>query len=274
MAKIDLTSREWCELVFEGKNKLFGAYEMRKDTARRHNTAMLIVVIAAVLAFSLPALIKSVIPERDVKEVVTDVATLSNLDEAEVKKEPDPIKPDIPPPPPLKSSVKFVAPVVTKDEEVNDDDLLKSQDELKETDVAISTADIVGTDEVNGQDIADLQVIAEEPKKEDDNKIYENVEQPPSFPGGEEAMYKYLKENLNYPTIAQESGIKGRVYVRFAVMKDGSISNIKVTRPVDPSLDQEAIRLVKSMPKWSPGKQNGNPVNVYFSIPVVFLLRN
>lgn len=274
MAKIDLASREWVELVFEGRNKLFGAYEMRNNTARRHNTAMLIVVVAALLAFTLPALIKSVIPEKEQKEVITDVATLSNLEDVEVKKEPEPIKPDIPPPPPLKSSVKFVPPVIAKDDEVNEEEQIKSQDDLNQTDMNISTADVVGTDEVNGADIADLQVIAEEPKVEDDNKIYDNVEQPPMFPGGDEAMYKWLKENLDYPTMAQESGIKGRVIVRFAVMKDGSISNITISRKVDPALDQEAIRLVKNMPKWTAGKQNGNPVNVYYSLPVVFLLRN
>lgn len=274
MAKIDLTSREWCELVFEGKNKQFGAYEMRMDSPRRHNIAMLVVVILAIMALTLPALIKSVIPEKEEKEVMTQVTELTAMEEAEVDKEPEPPKPDLPPPPPLKSSIKYVPPVIVPDEDVREEDEIKTQDELQETDVAISVADVVGTDEVNGQDIADLQEIAAEPEPEEDNKIYESVEQDPEFPGGKEALYKWLKDNLTYPTIAVENGIKGRVIVRFAVMKTGDISNVTVTRSVDPALDQEAVRLVKAMPKWIPGKQNGNAVNVYYSLPVTFQLRN
>lgn len=104
-------------------------------------------------------------------------------------------------------------------------------------------------------------------------KIYDNVEVPPVFPGGEEELYKYLKDNLQYPKKALEKKIQGRAYVSFAVMKDGTIADVSVIRSVDQDLDAEAIRLVKSMPKWNPGKQKGEKVNVYFRLPIAFVIK-
>jgi protein TonB len=133
-------------------------------------------------------------------------------------------------------------------------------------------ADVSGTDDIHGIDIADLQehkVIAEE--KED--KIWEVVEQQATFPGGTEALMKYLNDNIKYPVVAQENGIKGRVTLKFVVNKQGKISNVTVLKGVDPSLDKEAMRVVNSMPTWIPGKQNGKEVNVYFTLPVTFTLQ-
>ena len=94
----------------------------------------------------------------------------------------------------------------------------------------------------------------------------------PTFPGGEAELMKFMSENLKYPVIAQENGIQGRVILRFVVSKTGAIENIQVVRSVDPTCDKEAIRMVKSMPRWIPGKQNGNNVPVYFTLPVLFKL--
>ena len=275
MAKIDLTSREWCDLVFEGRNKAYGAFELRKSSPKRHNIAMIIIIVVAVIAFSVPALIRFVTPEK-VEEAMTEVTTLSKLPEAEVKKNEDlkPLAPETPPPPPLKSSIKFTAPVIKKDEEVSEEDEIKSQDELAKNDkVAISIADVKGNDEINGADIADFkEVVRPEAPKEEKEVPYQAVEQMPQFPGGDAELMKYIQDHLKYPVIAAENGIQGRVIVRFVVSKTGEIQDVTVLRGVDSSLDKEAVRVIKSMPKWIPGKQNGNNVAVYFTVPVMFKL--
>ena len=269
MAKIDLTSPEWCELIFQGKNKAYGAYKMRANSPKRHTWAMVIVVIIAAIGFSIPTLVKLATPKQ--KEVMTEVTTLSQLEEPEVKQEEFKKVEPVAPPPALKSSIKFTAPVIKKDEEVRDDEEIKSQEELTQTKVAISIADVKGNDEEHGQDIADFREVIAEPVVEEE-KPYEAVEQMPTFPGGETELMKFIRDNLKYPVIAQENGIQGRVILRFVVSKTGAIDNVTVLRSLDPTCDKEAIRVVKSMPKWIPGKQNGNNVPVYFTLPVVFKL--
>lgn len=109
----------------------------------------------------------------------------------------------------------------------------------------------------------------------DDEKdvVFVVAEKMPEFPGGQQALFKYLSENVKYPEIARENGIQGRVICQFVVNKDGSISDIEVIRSGgDPSLDKEAIRVIKSMPKWKPGMQKGTPVSVKYSVPINFRL--
>ena len=257
MAKIDLTSSAWCDLIFNGKNKAYGAYKMREDSPKRHNIAMLFVVVVALIGFSIPALIKLATPKQ--KEVMTEVTTLSQLEEPEVKQD-------------EMSSIKFTAPVIKKDEEVHEDDEIKSQQELTETKVAISIADVKGNDEANGKDIADLKQVVTQAEPEPE-KIFDMVEQMPTFPGGNAELMSFLAKNIKYPTIAQENGTQGRVIVQFVVEKDGSIADARVARGVDPYLDKEALRVIKSMPHWIPGKQNGKPVRVKYTVPVMFKLQ-
>jgi protein TonB len=104
--------------------------------------------------------------------------------------------------------------------------------------------------------------------------IFQVVEKMPSFPGGDAALFKFLNENVKYPVIAQENGVQGRVICQFVVNRDGSIVDVEVVRSVDASLDKEAIRVIKSMPKWSPGQQRGKPVRVKYTLPVNFKLQN
>ena len=244
MAKLDLASSEWCQQIFEGKNQAYGAYRMRANSPKRHTVAMLIVVAIAIVGFTIPTLLKE-----------------------EMKR----VEPVAPPPPALKSSIKFTAPVIKKDEEVSEDDEIKSQEELTSTKVAISIADVKGNDEVNGADIADLkQVVTQAAEPE---KVFDMVEQMPTFPGGQQELMAYLGKNIKYPTIAQENGTQGRVIIQFVVERDGTISDVHVARGVDPYLDKEAVRVVQSMPKWIPGKQNGKAVRVKFTVPVMFRLQ-
>lgn len=129
-------------------------------------------------------------------------------------------------------------------------------------------------DETQSTEIVEFKDESTEPEVMvvEDEKPYEAVEQMPTFPGGETELMKFIRDNLKYPVIAQENGIQGRVILRFVVSKTGAIDNVTVLRSLDPTCDKEAIRVVKSMPKWIPGKQNGNNVPVYFTLPVVFKL--
>ncbi len=268
---IDLNSQEWRDLVFEGKNKAYGAYRLRQTSSKRHLNALIIVSVVAVASFLLPKLIATVMPEAVVDEDLGQM-TMAQFDPMEQVKEEQIIQqPEAPPPPELKASIKFVPPVIKKDEEVSDETEIKTQQELTETKVAISVADVVGKDDGTGVDIADLpdnKVIV--PEKE---QIFTHVEQMPQFPGGDKEMMSFLSRNIKYPVIAQEQGIQGTVVLRFVVGKNGEVSDVTVLRSLDPSCDKEAIRVVKSMPKWVPGKQNGTPVLVYFTLPVRFRLQ-
>ena len=206
---------------------------------------------------------------------MTEVAQMSNINmkKAEVPKENIEKQFKAPPPPELKSSMKFTAPIIKKDEEVKEENEVKSQEEITESKVAISVADVKGTNEETGVDIATLQehkvIVAEE----EPEKVFEVVEQPPSFPGGDAALMEYLNNNISYPAIAQENSIQGKVTCSFVVGKDGSIQDVRVERSVDASLDKEAVRVIKSMPKWIPGRQGGNAVKVKYYLPVSFRLQ-
>jgi protein TonB len=269
MTKIDLASPQWCELVFADKNHAYGAYRLRQQSPRRHTLAVVIVLVIAIIGFSLPALIRLATPRQ--KEIMTEVTTLSQLEQPEVKQEEmKKVEPIAPPPPALKSSIKFTAPVIKKDEEVADKDQLKTQDELLQTKVTISIADVKGNDEEHGQDIADIkQVVTQAPVE----KVFDFVEQMPTYPGGAKAMYEWISQHLKYPTIAAENGVEGRVTCQFVVDTDGHIRDVKVIRPLDPYCDKEAVRVILTMPKWIAGKQNGQPVAVKYSIPISFKLR-
>ncbi|WP_314079732.1 TonB family protein [Hoylesella pleuritidis] len=277
MSKIDLISNDWVDLIFEGKNQAYGAYKLRKGTSRRNIISIIIVVVVALLAFSVIA-IKKIVDANTEKVASTQVTELSNLEQkqkkAEVKKqikvqEPEKVVERV------KSSVKFTAPVIKKDSEVKPEDEIKTQDQLMQNKAAIGSFDVKGNDDANGEVLKAKEVIAQpEPPKVEENKVFDMVEEMPSFPGGPAALMQFLQSNTHYPAVAQENGVQGRVTVSFVVEKDGSITDVQVARSADPSLDKEAVRVVKSMPRWTPGRQNGSTVRVKFNVPVTFRLNN
>jgi protein TonB len=276
MSKIDLISNDWVDLVFEGKNQAYGAYKLRKSTSKRNLIAIVTVLVAAVLAFAAIA-IKNIVDAnaRVASTQVTEISAINTTKKKAVvkkqviQKEPEKVVERV------KSSVKFTAPVIKKDNEVKPEDELKTQDQLKDTKAAIGTFDVKGNDDANGEVLKAKEAIAqpEPPKHEEENKVFEVVEQMPLFPGGNGALMDFLHNNVKYPVVAQENGVQGRVVVAFVVEKDGSISDVHVLKSVDPSLDREATRVVKSMPRWQPGKQNGSAVRVKFNVPVSFKLQ-
>ena len=277
MSKIDLISNEWTDLVFEGRNQAYGAYKLRKGTAKRNVWALIIVGLAAALLYLGLQLQK--MAEANKKVENTQAVELAKLNtekkEAKVEKkeiikqEPEKVVEQV------KSSVKFTAPIIKKDSEVKEEDEIKL-DEVQKSDKAVGAFTVEGNDEVGGAVLkAKEDIAAPEPPKHvvEETKIFTVVEQRPMYPGGDAALMGYLRDNIKYPTVAAENGVQGRVVVGFVVERDGSITDVNILRGVDPSLDREAMRVVKSMPRWNPGKQNGSAVRVKYQVPVSFRLQ-
>ena len=277
MSKIDLISGEWTDIVFTGRNQSYGAYKLRKGTGKRNVISIIAVITLAVLCQIGLTIKKAADAEAARRAAMTQAVELSQLEQpkkkAEVKQkqikvEPERVVEQV------KSSIKFTAPVIKKDSEVKPEDELKTQDQLMETKTAIGSFDVKGNDDANGEVLKAKEVIAQpEPPKVEETKVFDVVEQMPSFPGGNAALMSYLSQNTKYPVVAQENGVQGRVVVSFVVERDGSITDVRVVRSVDPSLDKEATRVVKSMPNWIPGKQNGSTVRVKYNVPVSFKLQ-
>jgi len=277
MSKIDLLDSQWVDLVFEGKNQAYGAYQLRKGTGSRNIKAIVLMLagIAAIVAVVvLNMVVQNAMKSNVAIETDVELSQLAQKKEAKVERK-EPIKVEVEQKvvEKVKSSVKFTAPEIKKDDEVKEEDELKSQDELAKTNTAIGTFDVKGNDEAEGEVLKAKEVIADEKPKEEETKVFDVVEQMPEFPGGQGALFEYLSKNIKYPVVAEENGIQGRVIVTFVVERDGSITDVKVVKSVDPSLDKEAQRVVRSMPKWIPGKQNGSAVRVKFTVPVTFRLQ-
>ena len=142
-----------------------------------------------------------------------------------------------------------------------------------EDNVEVASVEINTEDDKNKVVVVSAPVTSAPIEEEEDNVVFQVVEKMPSFPGGDSQLFKFLNDNVKYPVIAQENGVQGRVICQFVVNRDGSIVDVEVVRSVDASLDKEAIRVIKSMPKWSPGQQRGKPVRVKFTVPVMFRLQ-
>ena len=282
MAKIDLYDPKWVDMVFAGKNKEYGAYQLRKGTSGRNIKALLILVIAAALVGGFLAW--KVIEQKQAEEQqaymeAMELAKLQQQAKKEEKKK-EPVKPKIEPKkeiPVARETQKFTAPVIKKDELVKEENQVKQMDKLDDK-VAVGAEDKEGVKDRTVEAVrSEIAVAAPPPppapKPEVATKVFDVVEEMPSFPGGKGALMSYLNSNTKYPVVAQENGVQGRVIISFVVERDGSISDVKVARSVDPSLDREAQRVVKSMPRWTPGKQNGQTVRVKYTVPVVFRLQ-
>lgn len=275
MAKIDLISNEWADIVFQGRNKVYGAYQLRRSTGKRNIWAMVFVAaVAAVTYLGLAAYNSYQAAQKAKFEAEMEASLIETKKEAKVEKKTETPKVEqVQKVEKVKSSIAFTPPVIKKDSEVKPEEEMKTQDELKETKTAIGAFDVKGNDESGGTVLKAVEEIAtpEPPKQEaEQNKVFDVVEQQPQFPGGMGALNQWLGSNIKYPAMAAENGIEGRVIVQFVVERDGSVSGVHVVRGVDSSLDKEATRVVAQMPKWIPGKQNGSAVRVKYTVPVTF----
>ncbi len=283
MAKdVGLTSREWREIVFEGKNKEFGAYKIREASPARHTKAVVSVLVAVGIILVLLILSISGVfakPEEDTVAVSTvqELVTMETEEEIEEEIEEEtfqlPEPEEIVAPEEVANQQQVTALLIVEDEQLEEDKQVKNQDEVLDNEAAVGAVDITeGTNDLNKVMVKE-EVIAEPKVEEEQPMSIAMVEQKPQFAGGEAAMYKWLSDNIVYPPAAAEEGVSGRVVVEFVVGKDGSISNVRVVRSRHTALDKEALRVVKAMPNWIPGRNNGQPVKVTYTLPVTFKLQ-
>lgn len=281
MAKIDLYDPKWVDMVFAEKNQAYGAYVLRKQTSARNIRSIVFLLVAALLIGGFLAYKVHQQKMEEEKLAYMEAQKLAKLrDQLKEKKEDKPVvQPKVEPKkeiPEVRETQKFTAPVIKKDELVKEENQVKQMDDLDKK-VAVGVKDQEGvkdrTVEAIRNDIAVNTPPKEEVKQQVVEKIFDVVEVPPTFPGGEGQLRAWLASNTKYPPVAEDNGIQGRVIVQFVVERDGSVSNVNVVRGVDPSLDKEAARVVRSMPKWTPGKQNGQAVRARFNVPVVFKLQ-
>ncbi|RUT68194.1 energy transducer TonB [Flavobacterium cupreum] len=259
--KLDIIKNQWLDIVFEGRNKIYGAYELRKSN--RSTTVKALIIGSLIFSFAVAApLIASFLPDSE-EEVVNNDIKIATVKIAPKKEEIKPNQPPPPPPPPKVDQVKFVKPVVAKANEI-------TEDPPKIVDLKDKK---VGNETIKGDPDAVLTVdepVGKGPVTEiiqEDNNVYNTagIEVKPDFPGGIEKFYKFVGNNYKTP---EEEGLKGKVYVTFVVEKDGSLTDIKVLRDIGYGTGAEAIRVLKKCPKWTPGEQNGKKVRVLYSLPI------
>ncbi|PZR27541.1 MAG: energy transducer TonB [Citrobacter freundii] len=265
-----ILSSDLLDLVFEGRNKDYGAYELRKRYNKRITMALIITGSIALLALIGSIVASELKPKDDGKLDIKEV-TLAEVKQEEPPKELPPPPPPKPPDPPKIEMKQFTPPKIVKDEEVQEPP--PAQEELKEAKI-----DVVNQEGIKDEGIVapavidDGKGVVEEKKVEDENKIFEKVEIEASFKGGEGAWRKFLERNLNGNTPVDNGAPEGTytVYIQFVVSKDGSISDIKPLTNHGYGMEQEAMRVIKKAPSWTPAVQNGRSVNAYRKQPITF----
>lgn len=286
MAKdVDLSSKEWTDIIFDGKNKEFGAYQLRRNSDKRHNRAVLATLIGLIVILvgayflgmyndfrakqheaELQAQLEQQLAQM-AEEVPEEEAPEEEIQAVEAPEQEQALPEEI------LNTIKDTEIQIAADNEVTED--ITSKDDVAESTAAAgaSTFD-QGTDNLEVVRTHKDEIIVEEkkpePKKEE---IFTAVEQMPQFPGGEAELMKYVANHIKYPTMAAENNIQGRVVVKFVVKKDGSVGEVQVLRGKDPDLDKEAVRVVRTLPKFIPGKMNGQAVSVWFTLPINFKLQ-
>jgi protein TonB len=295
MAKdVDLSSREWLDIVFEGKNKDFGAYEIRNESAKRHNKSVLFtllgIIVVAALAWGWSQYNSYMTEKRLAEEKARQEALAKQMEkelEEAAEEEPEYIEPekeevlqeDV------QNSQKVTELNIVADELVKEPP--KAIDALKEDDRAIGAVDEdKGKDDITKDVVKVDQTVVEvkEPPKPVEEKkpepkpqveeVFKSAAHMPSFPGGDAALMSHINKNIRYPQVAQDNGVQGKVIVQFVVEKDGRVGDVKVARGVDKDLDREAVRVCKTLPKFSPGRNAvGDPVRVWYTLPITFKLQ-
>ena len=285
MAKdVDLSSKEWTDIVFEGKNKEFGAYQLRSTSDRRHNKAVLFTIIGLIVVLvggyfwgmysdykraEYEAQLQAQL-EQQLAALAEEPVEEEQPEENQAIEEPEPEQAT---PEEILNTIKDTQIAVVADTEVKED--ITSKDEVQESTAAAgATTFDKGTDDLNVVREHKDEIIVEEKKPEPKkDEIFTAVEQMPQFPGGDAELYKWISSHIKYPTMAAENNIQGRVTVRFVVKEDGSIGRVEVLRGKDPDLDKEAQRVVKTLPKFIPGKMTGRAVQVWYTLPLHFKLQ-
>ena len=259
MAKDKIDAPAFDDIVFEDRNKEYGAYKLRKRYTRTLLISVLIGVVILSTAVITPYL-NAKAAESSKKRAEREVEIkLENLDTPN-----ETVAPPPPPPPPPAETVqqaRYVPPVVV--------DSVKPEDEIQ-----LMTAEEAVV-EVRDEEVVEVvEVVKEEIREEEaEPEPFVVVEEMPMFPGGQEELLRYIAEHVVYPEVAKENNIQGRVIVRFCVTAKGGVSQVSVLKGVDPELDKESIKVVSGLPAFQPGKQGGKPVPVWYMVPITFTLK-
>jgi periplasmic protein TonB len=260
--KLDIFKKQWLDLVFEGRNKSYGAYELRKDNPKTSVKAMFIGAVIFASSLAAPLLI-NMLPKSEADNTLDEKVVLVNMEKPKENLPPPPPKPPEPPKPKI-DEVKFVELKVVEKEKVIEE--VKTIEELK--DKTIAEKDQKGDkdaevkiDVPTGNADKEAEVI--------DNNIYSSagIEVQPEFPGGWGKFGQYVTRNFHTPEVDQD--LKGRIFVEFVVEKDGSLTDIKVIRDLGFGTGAEAVRMLKNAPKFKPGEQNGKKIRVKYSLPIM-----
>ena len=266
MKKIDMTSKEWCDIIFEGKNKKYGAYKLRIESSRRNIIVIIAVLAITILPFLMVLLTIIFTPKEkydmNLDQVLSEMKPAQNKYKLSAPKLLNLTHKNI-----TKKAGKltaYTAPVILPDKNVTDNELSAEGNITKgaESNSVNIPADTTGfankTTNHNGVNA------------NTDKVLFRVIEELPEFPGGATEFMKWLTRNLRYPKTAEENNINGKVVVSFIINKNGSISDIKIIKSLDPDCDDEVLRVMKKMPKWKPGTEKGRPVRTQYVIPVIF----
>lgn len=266
MRKIDMTSKEWCDIIFEGKNKKYGAYKLRIESTHRN----MIVIIALVTIIALPFLFMLLVIlftpkekyDMDLDQVLSEMKPAQNKYKLSAPKMLNMTHKNISKK--VGKRAAYTAPVIMPDNKVTDSGLSTDGNATKgaESNSVNIPADTTGfankTTNHNGVNA------------NTDKILFRVIEELPEFPGGATELMKWLTRNIHYPTSAQERNIDGKVVVSFIINKNGTLSDIKIIKSLDPDCDNEVLRVIKKMPRWKPGTEKGKAVRSQYVIPVVF----
>ena len=220
--------------------------DLEKRRGRYLEIGLAVVLVAALVAFN--------VKSYDNKKIVVEQRTAEDEIEEQIIQTQDDTPP--PPPPPEPEVVTTELNVIENDAETENEMNMDVFDKIEKQ-----------------ENIEITPVKVEEEEEEVEDEIFQVVEQDPEYPGGVDALYKFIQQNLKYPQLAKENNITGRVFVQFVVEKDGSVSNVKAARDIGGGCGAEAVRVIKSMPKWTPGKQRGKAVRAAYTLPVNFVLQ-
>ncbi|UPK71100.1 energy transducer TonB [Chitinophaga filiformis] len=279
MNATNIVKSDFLDILFDGRNKDYGAYDLRRSEDRRvrnaiMGTAFIALVIIGGYVLSNKLMAADMHTRRIIEPEVSVLKTLDNMPEEKPLTPPPP--PVTTPPPPATSSIRMTSPPI-----ITNDDLVRLEDEVPKMDSignkAIGVANIQSDDSGGPENPFEgsngSSHVVEPPKAPEKEEVFTFVEIMPSFPGGEEALSKFLQKNLRYPHLAQETGIEGKVFVQFVVDTEGKVSEVQaVGARKGGGLEEEAVRVVKLMPNWKPGKQSGRAVSVRYNLPIGFTL--
>lgn len=264
------------DILFDNRNKAYGAYELRKNYHKRLKKSMMIVATLLLITVSAP-IVASMFDKPIVIDLPNDEPRIIKNVEVIIPKEPEPKVPEAKPLKPTDpvNTIANTTPIIEVANEVNDADLPPTKEALKDAVSGIENKEGEETEvlDLPNNDGEGTAVIPQEPAP-NDTEIFDDVDvsQMPEFPGGEEELMRYLAQNIQYPKQALDGNTEGRVLIGFVVNKEGEIDDVKVLRSIGDGCDEEAVRVIHKMPKWKPGKNNGKLVNVFYNLPVTFQL--